>query len=320
MARLNVLVSLIIKDNDYQQEQAAAAERAARSLDVSVQIVYADNDAVNQSQQLVKHIQSASERLDAILVEPVGTGMPQVATAAAAAGIGWAVVNREVDYVAKLRETYGVPVFTVSTDQAEVGRIQGKQFSVLFTEGGSLLYIEGPSGGTVCQLRAAGMNSTRPRSLSPKVLKGDWTEPSAYRAVKNWLSLSTSQQLHVGIVGSQNDAMALGARKAFEEVADSQKRKEWLSLPFTGCDGVPNTGQEWVRRGLLAATVVTPPTMGQAVEIMAESIRSGTPPAARTLSQPASFPTIEQLRTARAKNSPAIQAASASPAGRKTAP
>jgi ABC-type sugar transport system substrate-binding protein len=88
MAKLNVLVSLITEDNDYQKEQAAAAEDAARLLDANLQIVYADNDAVNQSQQLARVIQRPAQRPDAILVEPVGTGMPQVA-AAAAAGIGW---------------------------------------------------------------------------------------------------------------------------------------------------------------------------------------------------------------------------------------
>ena len=54
MTKLNVVVSLITKDNDYQMEQAAATEEAARRLDVDIQITYADNDAVNQSQQLVK--------------------------------------------------------------------------------------------------------------------------------------------------------------------------------------------------------------------------------------------------------------------------
>jgi ribose transport system substrate-binding protein len=301
MAKLNILVSLITKDNDYQQEQAAAAERAARLLDVSIQIVYAGNDAVNQTQQLVKHIQNPSQRLDAILAEPVGTGMPQVAAAAAAAGIGWAVLNREVDYVAKLRESCGVPVFAVNTDQEEIGRIQGKQFAVLFPQGGTLLYIEGPSTAEGSRLRALGMNSVRPEKVSPKVLRGDWTEQSGHRAVTNWLSLSTSQQLHVGVIGCQNDAMALGARRAFEEVPDSRAREDWLSLPFTGCDGLPNTGQEWVRRGILAATVVVPPTMGLALEIMAKAIRSGTQPPQRTLSKPTSCPTIAQLQEAKAR-------------------
>lgn len=259
MTKLNVFGSLITSDNDFQKEQAAAAEDAARRLDARIQIVYAGNDAVNQSQQLLRIIQDPTQRPDAILVEPVGTGMPQVAAAAAAAGIGWGVLNREVDYVAKLRGTSRVPIFVVTTDQEEVGRIQGRQFAVFLKEGGGVLYIEGPSAGEVARLRELGMHSTKPRNVTAKVLKGDWTEASGYRAVKSWLSLSTSQSLHIRVIGCQNDAMAIGARRAFEEVPESQARKQWLGLPFTGCDGVPKTGQEWVRRGLLAATVVTPP-------------------------------------------------------------
>jgi ribose transport system substrate-binding protein len=295
MTKLNVLVSLITNDNDYQEEQAAAAESAARRLDAHIQIVYAGNDAVNQSQQLLSVIQNSSQRPDAILVEPVGTGMPQVAGAAVAAGIGWAVVNREVDYVAKLRGNSGVPVFAVTTDQEEVGKIQGRQFAVFLKGGGTVLYIEGPSISEVARLRTSGMHSTKSQDVSTKVLKGDWTESSGYRAVKSWLSLSTSQQLHVRVVGCQNDAMAIGARRAFEEVAESHARKDWLSLPFTGCDGVAKTGLEWVRRGLLAATVITPPTMSLAFEIMTEAIRSGVQPPLRTLSLPTSYPAPEEI-------------------------
>jgi ribose transport system substrate-binding protein len=105
MKRLNFLVSLTNNDNDYQQEQAAAAEKAARRLGVDVKIVHANNDALAQSQQLLHYVQdSAVARPDAIMFEPAGgTAFPQVARAAAAAGIGWVVLNHEVDYVAELR-------------------------------------------------------------------------------------------------------------------------------------------------------------------------------------------------------------------------
>lgn len=303
MAKLRVLVALITDNNDYQKEQAAAAEDAARRLETDIEIVFAGNDAVNQSQQILKVIQgsnqqgsnqpSSTQRPDAILVEPVGTGMPQVAGAAAAAGIGWGILNRDVDYVLKLRGTSRAPIFGLTTDQEEVGRIQGRQFSALLKQGGGVLYIEGP--GQVAQLRASGMQSTKHPNVEPKVIRGDWTEASGYRAVKSWLSLQTSQRQHIGVIGSQNDAMAIGARRAFEEIQDSQARKDWLKLPFVGCDGVPQTGQEWVRRGLLAATVVIPPTMGVALEMMAKALRSGVQPAPRTVSQPSSYPALDKL-------------------------
>src|SRR5260370_2181999 len=96
MNSLSVVISLTTKDNDYQAEQSASAAEVASRLGVKIRIAYADNDAVNQPQQLVQIIQDKTERPDAILVEPVGTAMPQVAKAAVAAGICRGNLNRRV--------------------------------------------------------------------------------------------------------------------------------------------------------------------------------------------------------------------------------
>lgn len=53
MKKLKFLVSLTNDDNDYQVEQASAAEEAARKLGVTVQLIYAGNDAITQSTQLL---------------------------------------------------------------------------------------------------------------------------------------------------------------------------------------------------------------------------------------------------------------------------
>jgi ribose transport system substrate-binding protein len=91
MKKLRFLVSLTTNDNDYQIEQARAAEQAAKKLSVELQLLYADNDAINQSTQILKAVQAAPEdRPAAIVFEPVGgTALPQVARAAVNAGIGW---------------------------------------------------------------------------------------------------------------------------------------------------------------------------------------------------------------------------------------
>lgn len=68
MKQLNVMVGLITSDNDYQAEQAASAREVAARLGAKVEIIYADNDAVNQTQQMVKIIQSTSKRPDAIML------------------------------------------------------------------------------------------------------------------------------------------------------------------------------------------------------------------------------------------------------------
>src|SRR5216683_7456997 len=140
MKKFNFLVSLTNDDNDYQQEQAAAAEKAARQLGVDVKIIHANNDAVTQSQQLLEFVQcDSSSRPDAIVFEPAGgTAFPQVARAAAAAGIGWVVLNHEVDYILELRRTFKVPVFAISSDHEAVGKIQGQQFAALLPNGGSI--------------------------------------------------------------------------------------------------------------------------------------------------------------------------------------
>src|SRR3974377_748653 len=102
MPRIRFFISLMTSENDYQLEQAQSAELAARKLGIDAQIVYADNDAITQSTQILKAIQASSqERPDAFVFEPVGgTALPQVARAAVTAGIGWAVLNKEAPYIA----------------------------------------------------------------------------------------------------------------------------------------------------------------------------------------------------------------------------
>ncbi|MBS1849991.1 MAG: sugar ABC transporter substrate-binding protein [Acidobacteria bacterium] len=303
MKKLKFVVSLTTNDNDYQMEQAAAAEETARKLGVDLQIVYADNDSVLQSQQLLKIIQSrADSHPDGIIFEPVGgTALPQVARAAVSAGIGWVVLNRDTDYITELRHAFRVPVFAVTSDHEEIGRIQGRQFASLLPKGGSVLYVQGPSESLAAKQRTTGMYETKPANVQVKVIKGQWTEASSYRAVSSWLRLSTSHQMHIDVVAAQDDAMAVGAKKAFQELPDNAARDRWLSLPFLGVDGMPKTGQAWVRSGLLAATVVVPPNTGQAMEMLFHAIQSGALPGERTMTAPKSYPALESLAASQAE-------------------
>lgn len=294
MKRLTFLVSLTNNDNDYQQEQAAAAEKAARRLGVEVKIIHANNDAVTQSQQLLEHVQSASGRPDAILFEPAGgTAFPQVARAAAAAGIGWVVLNHEVDYVLELRRLYKVPVFGITSDHQEVGKIQGQQFAALLPNGGKLLYIEGPANSSAAKERTAGMMRTKPANIQVKSMRGNWTEESAHKSVSSWLRLRTSQESHIDLVGAQDDSMAMGARKAFSEIAEPD-RARWLKIPITGCDGMPKTGQAWVRSGTLAATIFIRPNTDLAIEMLVEAFKGAALPESKTTA-PESVPSLAEL-------------------------
>lgn len=297
MKKLRFLVSLTTRENDYQLEQAAAAQEASRRLGVDLELLYADNDAITQSTQILKALQMAPElRPDAIVFEPVGaTSLPQVARTAAGAGIGWAVLNREADYLSELRKTSHVPLFSISSDHKEIGKIQGQQFAALLPRGGSILYIQGPSENSAAKDRTAGMQSAIPANIHVTALRGQWTEESAYKSITSWMRLNLASKGGIDVIGAQNDTMAIGARKAFEDGSSGEEREHWLRLPYTGVDGMPKTGQTWVRTGSLKATVIVPANAGQAIAMIAEAIKGGSTVPERSYTVPTSFPPLEKL-------------------------
>jgi len=298
MKRIRLVVSLMTRENDYQLEQAASAQESATSLGIDLQIIFADNDSITQGTQLLKIIQAdASARPDAIICEPVGGPcLPQVARACVAAGIPWVLLNREADYIAELRRNSPrLPIFSIGSDQKEVGRIQGQQLSALVRNGGGVLHIQGPSENTTAKDRTTGLQMALPAHIPVTTLRGQWTEESAQRSVDSWLRLNTSQKATISAVAGQNDAMAMGARKAFSLLDNTTDRDRWLRVPYVGCDGVTKTGQSWVRTGMLAATVIIPTTAGRAISIMHQALLTGSRPPERTFTTPESFPPVTQL-------------------------
>lgn len=297
MKKISVVVSLPTLENDYQQQQAKEAELVGARLGVAVRVIDSHNDSITQSLELLKIIQGKLDsRPDAILVEPAGgTAFTQAAKAAVSAGLGWVVLNRNADYIHDLRSTTPSAVFCLGPDHAEIGRIQGKQLATLVPNGGSVLYIEGPVTSSSAKKRSTGTMETKPANLQLFRMSGHWTEQSARAVVGRWLKLSTSHQARIQAIAAQDDSMAMGARRAFEENLTGSDRDRWLKLPFLGCDGVLETGQAWVRSGLLRATVVSPANTGPALEMLARWLRTGTVQPPYSLTTPTSFPPLEML-------------------------
>jgi len=209
------------------------------------------------------------------------------------------VLNRDASYIEELRRTSTAAIFAVSSDHAEIGRIQGRQFAALLPRGGAVLYVQGPSENSAAKERTLGMQETKPANIQIIALRAQWTEESSQRSVRSWLKLSTSQKATVDLIGAQDDSMAVGARKAFEELPNEADRERWLKLPFTGCDGLPKTGQAWVRSGLLAATIFVPPNTGQAIEMFVQAIQQKKRPPERVFTVPTSIPSLEALKPLR---------------------
>jgi ribose transport system substrate-binding protein len=296
--QLKVVLSLITRNNDYQLEQARAAESVARLQNIELEIFFADGNSVTQSSQLLDVIHHRKSELNAIMVEPAGgTEFPQVARAAVSAGIAWVVLNRDARSLADLRQHFQVPAFAVSSDHKEVGRIQAQQLAAILPKTAMVLCIQGPANSLAAQNRLVGLENAKSAGMTLKILKSpNWTEEGGFHAASSWLRLITSQKEPICAVAAQNDSIAIGARKAFEEIKPTFPTGVWSRMPFLGVDGLASTGQAFVDRGSLTATVVVPAVSGPALQAVAQAIMTKNSPPELQLIPSYSYPALESLR------------------------
>jgi ABC-type sugar transport system substrate-binding protein len=300
--KLRCLVS-IPGDTMYLREQVGAAQSTAARLGLELEVLRADMDAVVQGQQLLEFVQARDgSRPDAVLLEPVSAaGLPRVAEAAVAAGIAWVVSNADVDYIAALRAKARAPVFLISQDHLEIGRIQGRQLAALLPGGGCVLYLRGPGMSSVASRRFEGLDAGKPKNVELKALKVQGASAEdAYRAVCSWLSLSTGRPDKTHFIFSQNADFILGARKAFETITPEPNRSKWLSVPCAGA-GVAKQIKPLVDQGLLRVAVLTSLTHDKGLEMLAQAIKTGTQPREHTFVEAHSYPSVEDLGQREAK-------------------
>ena len=289
-----VVVGLLDAGQEFQQLQAKEAHEAASRLKLDVDVTFAEGHAVVQIQQLFRHIHAPpAERPVAIVVEPTtGEGLERVARNAVKAGIGWILVNAEVAYLDELRAAHpDLAIAALGADQREVGRIQGRQARALVPAGGRVLCVQGPADAGVTARRLDGLKEALGPGFELRSVNGDWTEAGGEKAVASWLRLKTAEAFRPDVVACQNDSMATGARKALRE-----NRKEWGTLPFLGCDGLPEGGQKQVAEGTLAGTVVTPSNTGPALELVARWLQTKQAPPREVLLAPRSHPPEDRIR------------------------
>jgi ribose transport system substrate-binding protein len=289
MSRPRIVASFLSRDQEFQVMQAADARVAATRAGFDLEVIYADQNAVQQIHQLFKFIHApAGERPLAIVVETVvGEGLERVARNAVRAGISWVLLNRRVTYLDALRKEYPqLAIAAVSGDQLAMGRIQGRQFRALLPRGGTVLYIQGPPDTSAAQERLLGARETIDGGgIQLRALESDWTEAGAEKVVSNALRLKSAETLKPDLVGAQNDAMAAGARKALLAA-----RPDWARVPFTGCDGLPDGGQRLVNMKQLAATIVTPSNAGPAIDLLARWSKTKDQPPPLVILTPVSYP------------------------------
>jgi ABC-type sugar transport system substrate-binding protein len=115
------------------------------------------------------------------------------------------------------------------------------------------------------------------------------------KSVRGWLKLMSAQNIRVDLILEQNDVMGVGAKKAIEEAVTDLDRDDLRDVPILGVDGVPKTGQAWVRNGQPRATVIVPPISDKALTLMMRALLERTAVSEHIFTAPVPFPEIEKL-------------------------
>ena len=160
----------------------------------------------------------------------------------------------------------------MGADNYEMGHLMGEYVASRLNERGKIIEVMGLKGSSPAIERHNGFREAiaqHPGIQVVATLQGDWTEPTAYNTVKQWLDKNKGEK--IDLVFGMNDRTAMGARKAFEEAGES--------LPlFCGIDGLPgeNGGIRLVQDSLLDASYIYP-THGDQLLQLAVDILEGKP-------------------------------------------
>jgi ABC-type sugar transport system substrate-binding protein len=284
-------------DNDYQQRLNEVGRREAKRQGFDVAVESAQNDAGRQVTQIQTAIRNASiTKLAAILVSGVRDEiLPPLVREAAQAGIDWALLH-EGTYIDEIRQEYpGRAIFAVTPDQAEIGRIHGRQVRALVGKAGKVLCVTGPLTAVSAQRRLDGLKEVLVDGYDLFELNADWTSEGARMAVDRWVSELSSDAGLPDMFVAHNDEMALGVRQSLRDATSSRDLP--LGAAFiTGCDGSQTFGQRLVREGRLKATVIMPPASGAAIEWIARARTRGEIPPVRVVQPVTSFPSLSSLK------------------------
>ena len=160
----------------------------------------------------------------------------------------------------------------MGADNYEMGKLMGEYIATRLHGKGKLMEVMGLEGSSPSIERHNGFRDALkdyPQLEVIAALQGDWTEPTAYKQVKEWNMKHADT--NIDLVFGMNDRSAIGARKAFSETPKS--------LPlFCGIDGLPgeNGGIQQVRDSLLEASYIYP-THGDQLLQLALDILDGKP-------------------------------------------
>jgi ABC-type sugar transport system substrate-binding protein len=283
MPSRRIALFLANPDNDYMQALRNEAEAAAARAGFELEVAFAGADpgkiSIEQPQQIYRAInRDPAVRPVAVIVFPL-LDVAHTVKEVVAARVGVIVLNRLPPFVEELRNANpGVPIFAVSSDQVQAGRVQGRQLRTLLPEGGLVLGVLGNPLASSTSDRANGLRQVIDGSaIRLTTVNGDWGAASGEDVVTKWLRQPWNKE-KLAAIACQNDAMAMGARKATRQLAAETAYGYLQRIPILGIDGSPHFGLKLVESGDLTATVVNPLVTRHAIEQLARALKGEAVP------------------------------------------
>jgi len=280
------------EENDhYQHLQEEAALDARARLGLRVEVAWAP--AFDQLRTVKMRLLEPAP-VDAVVTEPARLSTMDLLLRELRGRTGLVLLNAwgpEVEVASRSWERAS-PFGTVSTDHAAIGRVQGEQVLRLAPRA-PVLCVTGPRRSSAARERLEALQSTVGTGAElVDTEAGEWTEAAGITAFGDWYRVFKSRSPALAAVAAQSDELAVGVRSAIRALPDAAHRAALSGARFLGVDACPGYGRRLVDDGTLAASVVTPPNTGLALELLHAFWTERRPLPLRSFTAPSPYPPV----------------------------
>ncbi|TLU74379.1 sugar ABC transporter substrate-binding protein [Lichenicoccus roseus] len=256
---LSIGVSMALFDDNFLTTVRQAMATHAQSIQgLQVQFQDAQGDVGKQLSEVQNFI---SQKVDAIIVNPVDTATTKRMTSAAtAAHIPIVYVNRRPD-----ETSLPASVAVVASDDKLAGRLQMTVLAKKMGGRGNLVIMLGDLANNSTQGRTAGVKEVLAKYPGIKIVEeqtANWERTKAIDLMNNWITKGDK----ITGIASNNDEMALGAIIALHSNGVDPK-----SLAIGGVDATAD-GLDALRKGDLTVTVFQN-AKGQGAEAVDDAVK-----------------------------------------------
>jgi inositol transport system substrate-binding protein len=239
LADLKVGVTMSSFDDNYLTYVREYMTKKAKTDGVQLQFEDARNDVVKQLSQVQSFI---SQKVDAVIVNPVDTAATRTLTEAATkAGVPIVYINRRPD-----DPKLPTGVVAVTSDDKEAGRLQAQYVADKLGGKGQVAILLGDLANNSTHNRTAGVKEVLAKYPDIKIVEEQtaaWQRDKSMDLTSNWLLAGKE----LNAIFANNDEMAIGAAMALRQTG----KKDVL---VTGVDGTPD-GLAAIKRGLVTVSV-----------------------------------------------------------------